>query len=195
MNYKPPSFKGNEEAVELTRWLEKLESIFRICNCADVVRVKYATHTLSGLALTWWNAYAKTVGLDAANAIPWAVVKRMMTDKFYPRNQIHKLEVEFWELKVKGTDIETYTNRFLELATLYPDMIPNEQKKIERYMEGLPEEIKGYVIAAGKETLDGVILMAQNLMMAKRRRSAANKQIEVKTSEGKRKFEPAQGSS
>ncbi|XP_071699717.1 uncharacterized protein [Rutidosis leptorrhynchoides] len=52
------------------------------------------------------------------------------------------------------------------------------KKKIERYMEGLPEEIQGNVIVAGKETLDGVI------PMAKRRKAAANKQAVVKTSEG-----------
>ncbi|XP_071705167.1 uncharacterized protein [Rutidosis leptorrhynchoides] len=149
MNCKPPSFKGNEEA--------------------------YATHMLSGLALTWWNGYAQTVGLNAANAIPWPVLKRMMTEKLCPRNQIQKLEVEFWELKVKRTDIEAYTNRFIELVTLCPEMVPTELKKIGRYIEGLPEEIQGNVIAASKETLDAVILMAQNLMMAKRRKAAANK--------------------
>ncbi|XP_071695082.1 uncharacterized protein [Rutidosis leptorrhynchoides] len=194
MNCKPPSFKGSEEAVELTRWFKNLESIFRICNCADVNRVKYATHMLSGLALTMWNGYAQTVGLDAANTIPWPVLKRMMTDKFCPPNQIQKLEVEFWELKVKRTDIEAYTNRFIELVTLCPDMVPTEHKKIERYIICLPEEIKGNIIAANKVTLDAVILMAQNLMMAKRRKAAANKQAEAKTNECKRKFEPAQGS-
>ncbi|XP_071713165.1 uncharacterized protein [Rutidosis leptorrhynchoides] len=193
-NCKPPSYKGTEGPVELTRWFEKLESIFRMCNYADVDRVKFATGSLYGGALTWWTAYSQTVGLDAANAIPWTVLKRMMTDKYCPRNQVQKMESEFWELKVKGTDIEAYTNRFLELVTLCPDMVPTEHKKIEHYVEGLPDEIQGNVIAAGKETVDGVILMAQNLVMAKRRKLATNKQTEVKAADNKRKFEPAQSS-
>ncbi|XP_071694812.1 uncharacterized protein [Rutidosis leptorrhynchoides] len=193
-NCKPPSYKGTEGPVELTRWFEKLESIFWMCNCTDVDRVKFATGSLSGGALTWWTAYSQTVGLDAANAIPWTVLKRMMTDKYCPRNQVQKMESEFWELKVKGTDIEAYTNRFLELATLCPDMVPTEHKKIECYVEGLPDEIQGNVIAAGKETVNGVILMAQNLVMAKRRKLATNKQTEVKDADNKRKFEPAQSS-
>ncbi|XP_071741232.1 uncharacterized protein [Rutidosis leptorrhynchoides] len=191
-NCKPPSYKGTEGPVELTWWFEKLESIFKMCNCSDVDRVKFATGSLSGSALTWWTAYSQTVGLDAANAIPWIVLKRMMTDKYCPRNQVQKMESEFWELKVKGTNIEAYTNRFLELATLCPDMVPTEHKNIERYVEGLPDEIQGNVIAAGKETVDGVILMAQNLVMAKRRKLATNKQTEVKAADNKRKFEPAQ---
>ncbi|XP_071688917.1 heat shock cognate 70 kDa protein-like [Rutidosis leptorrhynchoides] len=49
MNCKPPSFNGNEEEVELTRWFEKVESIFRICSsqgsnkkAADSSRSSYA---------------------------------------------------------------------------------------------------------------------------------------------------------
>ncbi|XP_071714562.1 uncharacterized protein [Rutidosis leptorrhynchoides] len=193
-NCKPPSYKGTEGPVELTWWFEKLESIFRMCNYADVDHVKFATGSLSGSALTWWTAYSQTVGLDAANAIPWTVLKRMMTDKYCPRNQVQKMKSEFWELKVKGTDIEAYTNRFLELVTLYPDMVPTKHKKIERYVVGLPDEIQDNVIAVSKETVDGVILMAQNLVMAKRRKLATNKQTQVKAANNKRKFEPAQSS-
>ncbi|XP_071687912.1 uncharacterized protein [Rutidosis leptorrhynchoides] len=193
-NCKPPSYKGTEGPVELIQWFEKLESIFRMCNCADVDRVKFATGSLFGGALTWWTTYSQTVGLDAANAIPWTVLKRMMTDKYCPRNQVQKMESEFLELKVKGTNIEAYTNCFLELAILCPNMVPMEHKKIERYVEGLPDEIQGNVIAAGKETVDGVILMAQNLVMVKRRKLATNKQTEVKVADNKRKFEPSQSS-
>ncbi|XP_071687980.1 uncharacterized protein [Rutidosis leptorrhynchoides] len=95
---------------------------------------------------------------------------------------------------MKDTDIDAYTNRFLELVTLCPNMVRMEHKKIEHYVEGLPDETKGNVIAAGKETIDGVILMAQNLVMAKRRKLAAGKQTESKVVDNKRKFEPAQDS-
>nr|GEY60225.1 putative reverse transcriptase domain-containing protein [Tanacetum cinerariifolium] len=33
----------------------------------------------------------------------------MMTDKYYPRGEIKKLEIEIWNLKVKGTDVRTTT--------------------------------------------------------------------------------------
>nr|GFD55263.1 hypothetical protein [Tanacetum cinerariifolium] len=33
VKYKPLDFKGTEEVVELTRWFEKMESVFSISNC------------------------------------------------------------------------------------------------------------------------------------------------------------------
>ncbi|GKE05799.1 hypothetical protein Tco_1397817 [Tanacetum coccineum] len=43
---------------------------------------------------------------------------KMMTGKYYPMGEIKKLEIEIWNLKVKGTDVISYTQRFQELALL-----------------------------------------------------------------------------
>ncbi|GKA31046.1 hypothetical protein Tco_0717351 [Tanacetum coccineum] len=45
------------------------------------------------------------VVIDIAYAMNWAELKKKMTDKYRPRTEIKKLEVELWELKVKGTDV------------------------------------------------------------------------------------------
>ncbi|GJZ66597.1 hypothetical protein Tco_0623293, partial [Tanacetum coccineum] len=70
---------------------------------------KFATYTLLGSALTWRNFYVKTVGHDAAYGMPWKILKKMMTAKYCPRNEINKLEIEIWNMKVKGTDVESFT--------------------------------------------------------------------------------------
>nr|GEV92181.1 reverse transcriptase domain-containing protein [Tanacetum cinerariifolium] len=57
---KPLDFKGTEGVVELTRWFEKMESVFSISNCTVSNQVKFATCTLQDDALTWWNSYVKT---------------------------------------------------------------------------------------------------------------------------------------
>nr|GEY63931.1 reverse transcriptase domain-containing protein [Tanacetum cinerariifolium] len=67
----------------------------------------------------------------------------MMTVKYCPRGKVKKLEVELWNLKVKGTDITSYTLRFQELAMLCRRMFPEESNEIERYVGGLPEMIRG----------------------------------------------------
>ncbi|GKF86028.1 hypothetical protein Tco_0253855, partial [Tanacetum coccineum] len=43
-------------------------------------------------ALTWWNAHVKTTTTEAAHAMPWATLKKMMTDKYCPREEIDKIE-------------------------------------------------------------------------------------------------------
>ncbi|GKB70544.1 putative reverse transcriptase domain-containing protein [Tanacetum coccineum] len=52
-----------------------------------------------------WNSHVKTVGHDAAYGMPWKTLMKMMTDKYYPRGETKKIEIEIWNLKVKGTDV------------------------------------------------------------------------------------------
>nr|GFB39471.1 hypothetical protein [Tanacetum cinerariifolium] len=43
---KPLDFKGTEGVVKLTRWFEKMESVFSISNCTASNQVKFVTCTL-----------------------------------------------------------------------------------------------------------------------------------------------------
>nr|GEZ35129.1 putative reverse transcriptase domain-containing protein [Tanacetum cinerariifolium] len=66
--------------VGLTRWLEKMESVFQISNYTFTCQVKFASCTLQGSALTWWNSHMRIVGQDVAYAKLWAALKRMITE-------------------------------------------------------------------------------------------------------------------
>ncbi|GJY02004.1 reverse transcriptase domain-containing protein [Tanacetum coccineum] len=87
----------------------------------------------------------------------------MMTDKYYPRNEIKKLEIEIWDLKVKGTDLTSYTQRFQDLALLCGRMFPEESDKIEKYVGGLPDMIYGSVV----DSLEDVTPHFDNLAAGK----------------------------
>ncbi|GJV78622.1 reverse transcriptase domain-containing protein [Tanacetum coccineum] len=103
---------GRRRTVPTTRksrWFEKMESIFHISNCTVACQIKFAACTLLGSALTWWNSYVKTVGHDAAYGMTWKTLKKMMTDKYFLKSELKKLEIEIWNLKVKGTDVVSYT--------------------------------------------------------------------------------------
>ncbi|GJV55206.1 hypothetical protein Tco_1456211 [Tanacetum coccineum] len=51
-------------------WIEKMESVFNISGCAIENQVKFATCTLLGAALTWWNGQIRTLGPEAY-AMTW----------------------------------------------------------------------------------------------------------------------------
>ncbi|GJQ98773.1 hypothetical protein Tco_0521758 [Tanacetum coccineum] len=99
---QPINFKGTEGVVGLTQWAEKMESVFLISNCAITSQVKFASCTLQGSALTWWNSHVRAVGQDVAYTMPWTALKRMITDKYCPRGEIKKLESEYWNPKGAG---------------------------------------------------------------------------------------------
>ncbi|GJX43263.1 putative reverse transcriptase domain-containing protein [Tanacetum coccineum] len=129
---------STEGVVGLTRWFEKMESVFSISNCPATSQVKFATCTLQDDALTWWNSHVKTTTLEVAHAMPWAALKKMMTDKYCPRGEIKKIETEM--------------------------MFPEEVDKIEKYIGGLPDMILGSVKASKSKTMQEVIEFTTELM-------------------------------
>ncbi|GJU58019.1 hypothetical protein Tco_1235785, partial [Tanacetum coccineum] len=155
MKCQPVNFKGTEGVVELTQWFERMETMFRISNCTMKNQIKFATCTLLGSALTWWNSHVRTVGHDVAYAMTWTNLKKMMTDKYCPTGEIKKLEIEMWNLKVKGTDVVSYNQRFQELALMCDRMFSEESDKIEKYVGGLPDMIHGSVMASKPKTMPG----------------------------------------
>ncbi|GJV58586.1 putative reverse transcriptase domain-containing protein [Tanacetum coccineum] len=150
---------GTEGVAGLSQWFERMEYVFHISNCTVENQVKFATCTLHSVALTWWNTHVKTVGHDAAYGMPWKTLMKMMTDKYCPRNEIKKLEMEIWDLKVKESD------------------------KIEKYVGGLPDMIHGSVVASKPKTMQDAVEIATELM-DKKIRTFAERQTE-----SKRKFE------
>ncbi|GKC72890.1 putative reverse transcriptase domain-containing protein [Tanacetum coccineum] len=98
MKCNPTSFHGNEERN----------------------KVKFAAATLQGRALTWWNSQVATLGLEVANAKSWNDMKIMMREEFCLPEEIQRMEVKLWNLRVKDSNIFAYTQRFNELVLLCP---------------------------------------------------------------------------
>ncbi|GJS51811.1 putative reverse transcriptase domain-containing protein, partial [Tanacetum coccineum] len=99
-------------------------------------QVKFATCTFFRNALTWWNSHMKTVTQDVAYAMDWKTLKKMMIVKYYPRGEIKKLEIELWNLKVK----------------------------VEKYVGGLPDMIRGNVMSYQPKTMVKEIEFANDQM-------------------------------
>ncbi|GJZ15604.1 putative reverse transcriptase domain-containing protein [Tanacetum coccineum] len=102
---QPLNFKGTEGVVGLTRWFEKMETVFHISNCPEVYQVKYATCTLLDSALTWWNSHKRIIGVDDAFAMTWRDLMKLMTEVYCLRNEIQKMETELWNLTMKNNDL------------------------------------------------------------------------------------------
>nr|GFB51923.1 reverse transcriptase domain-containing protein [Tanacetum cinerariifolium] len=137
MSFQPFYFNDTEGAVGLIHWFERTES---------------------------WNSYAKPIRIEQADKIAWTELKILLTNKYCPRTEVKKIEDEFYNLVVKGNDLKTYIRRFHELATLCPTMMPNSEKLIEVFIEGLPRSIEGNVTASKPQNLEEAINITQRLM-------------------------------
>ncbi|GJV62319.1 reverse transcriptase domain-containing protein [Tanacetum coccineum] len=109
MKCGPTQYHYNEGAVELCHWFKKTVSVFRII---------------------------ATLGLAVANGKSWDYMKKMMLEEFCPSEEIQRLENKLRSLKLRDTNIGSYTQRFNELALLCPEAVPSEKKKVELYIKG-----------------------------------------------------------
>nr|GEX00587.1 reverse transcriptase domain-containing protein [Tanacetum cinerariifolium] len=116
----------------------------------------------ANLLFNFLNLISNKLGTDQ-------VLKKKMADKYCPHGEIKKLEIELWNLKVKGNDVPTYTERFQELTLICTKFVANETKKIDKYVSGLPDNIYGSVKASKPKTLDETIELANDLMDQKLR--------------------------
>nr|GEW31655.1 putative reverse transcriptase domain-containing protein [Tanacetum cinerariifolium] len=98
----------------------------------------------SCVALTWWNGHVRTLGYKATYAMTWGTLKKKMTDKYCPKGKIKKLEIELWNLRVNGNDVD-------------------------KYISGLPDNIHRNIMSARPKTLDETIELANGLMDQKLR--------------------------
>ncbi|GJR59960.1 putative reverse transcriptase domain-containing protein [Tanacetum coccineum] len=153
----PRDFDG---AVGCLTGLKKMESVIDNSGCLANQRVKYAASSFIGKALTWWNTQVQARGRDAANAMAWNDFKALLTTEFYPSNEIEKLEGEFWNHSMVGADHAGYTDRFHELAKLVPHLVTPEAKRVTRYINGLPSQIRGMLRATQPATIQAAILTA-----------------------------------
>nr|GEV56957.1 putative reverse transcriptase domain-containing protein [Tanacetum cinerariifolium] len=100
---------------------------------------------------------------DCRRQAQMEVLKKKMTDKYCPQGEIKKLEIDLWNLKVKGNDISKYTERFQELTMICTKFVANETEKINKYISGLPDNIFGSVKSSKPKTLDETIELANDL--------------------------------
>ncbi|GJX43179.1 putative reverse transcriptase domain-containing protein [Tanacetum coccineum] len=65
---------------------------------------------------------------------------------YFPRNEIQKMEIELWNLTVKGNDLIAYIRRFQELVLLCTRMVPNKEDKdaIRVANNLMDQKMKGY---------------------------------------------------
>nr|GFA76372.1 reverse transcriptase domain-containing protein [Tanacetum cinerariifolium] len=137
----PPKKVSTSTAPAITHATirQLISDVFSCSKCAKEDRVTFATSTLTNDALSWWNAYVQPIGIEQVNEIAWTKLKRLLSNKYYPRTEIKKMEDEFY-------------------------MVPNSEKLIEFFIGGLPKSIEENVTALKPQTLEEVITITQRLM-------------------------------
>ncbi|GJT36647.1 putative reverse transcriptase domain-containing protein [Tanacetum coccineum] len=108
----------------------------------------------------WIEKMESARGREAAIGMSWVDFKTLLMEEFYQSNEIEKLESEFWNHTMVGANHAGHTDRFHELAKLVTHLVTPESKRIGRYINGLPPQIRGMLQATQPTTIQRAILKA-----------------------------------
>ncbi|GJY61423.1 putative reverse transcriptase domain-containing protein [Tanacetum coccineum] len=75
---------------------------------ASMDYVKFATGSLTEEALSWWNYFAKPIGIEEAYKITWVEFKKLLIKKYCPRTEVQKMEMKYYQSDWEGNDLKTY---------------------------------------------------------------------------------------
>ncbi|KAJ9547300.1 LOW QUALITY PROTEIN: hypothetical protein OSB04_019843 [Centaurea solstitialis] len=142
-NTRPKEFKGTEGPVALMNW-----------------KVTYAATTLLDSALHWWESECEIRGEEGVVALTWEKMKSLMMDKYCTQLEVKKLESGFLRLEQRSSSVQEYVNELLEKARFATYQVATEQRKIDRFKDGLRIEIKQYVDMTKPTTFVQAVEMA-----------------------------------
>nr|GEU77003.1 reverse transcriptase domain-containing protein [Tanacetum cinerariifolium] len=107
----------------------------------------------------------------------------IMIEEFCPSHEMQKLETELWNHAMVGAGHAAYTDRFHELARFVSHLVTPESKKIERYVYGLPSQIRKMLAATKPMTIQKAVQIS-GVLTDKAVRNGSIKKVEKRENVG-----------
>jgi len=183
-------YDGKGGPVKFGQWMDQIEMAIDMSECAPYQRVKYTSGMLTHDALSWWKEQVEYRGKDEMIFMEWDVFKDLMRKRFCNRVEMKKLEQEFWDLKMEGANHAGYVSRFNNLGKLVPHLVTPMTRRMEKFVDGLPPQIrlsiKSNTFATMEELLLRTSALTEELVKTGVLKKLDNKRKEPGESSGKK---------
>ncbi|KAK1610784.1 hypothetical protein QYE76_034457 [Lolium multiflorum] len=176
-NTNPPVFSKTEEPLDADDWLQTMENNLEVAGVEANEKVLFATHYLAGPARAWWTS---TRAMNGGQFMTWEDFKLKFSKYHVPPGLIKKMRDEFRELKQGRMTVVEYRDKFLTLSRYAPDETDTVEKRKERFLNGLHDEMQTVLVnipfADLEALVDSAIQMEGKLNQANenRKRRMAN---------------------
>jgi hypothetical protein len=111
-----------------------------IAQCMDREKVLFAVHQLFCTAANRWETYCGTHA--DVDSITWNEVKARFHNHYVPRGTLKLKKKEFTDLKPGSMTVNEYLNSFIQLSRYAPDDVNTDEKKQDRFLNGLNDDIQ-----------------------------------------------------
>ncbi|XP_038887130.1 uncharacterized protein LOC120077320 [Benincasa hispida] len=142
--FNPSTFDGSfVDPTIVENWITEIETIFHHMNIPEEQKVNCATFMLRGDTKLWWESTQRTI----KGSVSWQQFNQAFYNKYFPLTVRYQKEVEFLNLRQKNMSVAEYEQKFDRLSHFVPRLVDTEKKKVERFIWGLREGIRGIVTA------------------------------------------------
>jgi hypothetical protein len=154
-NSNPPTFTKSTEPLDADDWLRTIKNKLEYVGVGANEKVLYATHFLAGAAGAWWeNVRAMQ---PEGQVMTWGAFKTKFRKAHILSGLIKIMRDKFLNLKQGSMSVTEYLDKFTTWGRYAPNDIDTDEKKRERFMNGLQEDLQPYLVAVPYDDLESLV--------------------------------------
>ncbi|XP_071677276.1 uncharacterized protein [Lolium perenne] len=167
-NTNPPVFTKCTAPLDADDWLRTIENNLEVAAVGENEKVVLATHFLAGPARACWENIKAMQAED--HVITWEEFTAKFRKAHIPSGLIKIKRDEFFNLKQNNGSVIDYLDKFNTLARYAPQDTDTDEKKRDRFLNGLHEEIQSILMAVPYPDLESLVDAA--IMVESKRKAA-----------------------
>ena len=141
----PPVFSQTKEPLDAEDWLRTMDNNLAVAAVGNNEKVLYATHYLAGTARSWWEG-VRSRHLDGY-VFTWAEFAEAFKKAHIPTALIRRMKDKFRHLKQGSMTVVGYLDRFTQLSRYAPEEVDSEEKRKDRFLDGLHDGLQVILVA------------------------------------------------
>jgi hypothetical protein len=154
-NSNPLTFTKSTEPLDADDWLRTIENKLEDAGVGPNEKVLYATHFLAGAAGAWWENVRAMQPED--QVMTCDDFKTKFRKAHIPSRLIKLMRNKFLNLKQGSMNVSDYVDKFTYWGRYAPNDIDSDDKKKERFLNGLHEELETYLVAVPYPDLEAMV--------------------------------------
>ncbi|XP_070035732.1 uncharacterized protein [Nicotiana tomentosiformis] len=137
LKLKSPKFTGSDNLTDPQSLLDGTLKALRALGCSSERAVELATYKLEDMANTWYETVL--LGRQAGAApLTWDEFSKLFMDHFLPDSLRQKYARDFERLvQTPDMDVSTFNTKFCNLARYAPYLVPTQEARVQRFVDGL----------------------------------------------------------
>nr|XP_009775946.1 PREDICTED: uncharacterized protein LOC104225781 [Nicotiana sylvestris] len=137
LKLKSPKFTGSVNLADPQSFLDGTLKVLRALGCSSERVVELAAYKLEDMANTWYET--ALLGRPAGTTpLTWDKFTKLFKNHFLLDSLMQQYARDFERLvQTPDMDVSTYNTKFCKLAIYAPHLVPTEEARVQRFVDGL----------------------------------------------------------